>query len=304
MFSSDNWIRAVFLAYYLTGVNMVLYHSASAPLDRPGYVYLGFWRKAMSGAMWPYVARLNRELGWFVVTYFASVVVAAAFYAAVGLFLDHGFWRTLIVMALTVTPIGAMPLAIVSTLLWLIVSRPLNLRVPAAMERTQARHELGIAQAPSPAQQAPPAKRAGGAAALFSASSHPEEIRTLIATIERFRLAMPEQLQGIADPVLGSLRMTIETRWSEAQLSQYIRLAREGHSPDSFVCNHLVHTMADELESGRHHIYRGVLSGQGNLYRSVFEHAIRTMVARGAYTDEWATENLRKPVYEGIKRVG
>lgn len=304
MFSSDNWIRAVFLAYYLTGVNMVLYHSASAPLDRPGFVYLGFWRKVLSGAMWPYVSRLNRELGWFVVTYFASVITAAAFYAGVGLFLEHGFWRTLIVMALCTTPIGAMPLAIVSTLLWLLLSRPLKLTVPAAMERTQSRHELGIAQAPAHEQHAPPAKRAGGAASLFSASSHPEEIRTLIATIERFRLAMPEHLKGIADPVLGSLRVAVESQWTEADLSHYISLAREGHSPDSFVCNHLVHTMADELESGRHHIYRGVLSGQGNQYRSVFEHAIRSMVARGEYTDEWATENLRRAVYESIKRVG
>ena len=81
-------------------------------------------------------------------------------------------------------------------------------------------------------------------------------------------------------------------------------MAREGFSPESFICNYVVHRTADQLESGSLHIYRGVLSTEGTSVKAVFEHAINFMTARGEYTREWADENLRKPVYDGIKRVG
>ena len=304
MFSSDNWIRALFLAYYLTGLNMVLYHSASAPMDRPGYVYLGFWRKLLAGAIWPYIARMNRELGWFLVTYIASVIVATAFFALAGIFLEHGFWRTLIVTVVCTTPIGVMPLAIVSSLLWLLLRRPLGLEVPGAVERTQKLRELGLQYDP-PAKYEPPFPGSTrGAVPFSSGKSHPVEIQDLLSRIEEFARAMPDSLRGVSDPVLGSLRKTITSKWNDADAAEYVNVAREGHSAESFICNHLVHTMADELESGSHHIYRGVLSGEGNQYRAVFEHAIRTMVERGQYTQEWADEKLRKPVYESMKRVG
>lgn len=304
MFSSDNWIRAFFLAYYLTGVNMVLYHSGSAPLDQPGYVHLGFWRKFLAGAMWPYVARINRELGWFLVTFAASVVVATAFYALAGIVLDHGFWRTLLVVVICTTPIGVLPLAVVSSLLWLVLRRPLGLQVPAAMERTQRRHELGLEYSSPPA--APPAFP-GTAAATKQSSlrrSQPAEVEDLLARIEAFARSVPEPLRAVSDPALSSLRETISSQWTDKEIAHYVSIAREGHSAESFICNHLVHHTADELESGNHHVYRGVLSGAGNQYRAVFEHAINTMVERGEYTKEWADENLRRPVFETIKRMG
>jgi len=304
VFNSDNWVRALFLAYYLTGLNMVLYHSTSAPIDRPGYVYLGFWRKVLSGAIWPYIARLNRELGWFVVTYFASVIVAAMFYALVGLFLDHGFWLTLLVAALCTTPLGAMPLALVSTTLWLALRRPLGLVVPSAMERVQRYRDVGI-EFDMPGQvDAPVAKPSKSPPFSFGGTARPSEISALLACIETVRLGVPAQLQSVSDPVLSSLRSTVSSKWKDADITRYVGMAREGHSPESFVCNHLVHAMADELESGWHHVYRGVLSGEGGRYRAVFEHAIRTMVERGEYTNEWADEHLRKATYSSIKSMG
>lgn len=304
MFSLDNWIRALFVGYYLTGVNMVLYHSASAPGDRPGYVYLGFWRRLISGALWPYVARRNRELGWFVVTYFASVVVAAGFYWVVGFVLDYGFWRTLLVIVLCATPLGAMPLALVSAFLWLMLRRPLGLQVPAAMERTQSRHESGAALAEMPDSSTPAPIAARRNPFTVANKSYPPEVASLLERIGSFRDGLPPDVRFTADPILASLHQTVAFEWLEADINNYVRIAREGHSAESFICNHLVHTTANELESGQHHVYRGVLGMVGSQYRALFEYAIRTMVARGEYTDAWATEHLRSAVYDSVKRVG
>ena len=125
----------VFVAYYLNGMSMVAFHSKVSPLDRPGYVNLGQVRRILAGAMWPVVARANRELGWFVVTFVSAVIVVAIEYWILGLFVDSTFWRVAIVWLACVIPVVNAPLALVAVVLWLIVAKPLGLRVPSGMDR-------------------------------------------------------------------------------------------------------------------------------------------------------------------------
>ena len=128
-------VQAVALAYYMTGLNMVLFHSQSSPIDQPAYVHAGVGRKMFAGALWPRVTRLNHEFGWFAVTFVAACIVTIGAFWIAGLFLSAGLLRTMLVWGVLITPLGILPLALVSSVLWLVVSRPLGLKIPSAMSR-------------------------------------------------------------------------------------------------------------------------------------------------------------------------
>ena len=124
----------VFVAYYYNGMSMVAFHSHVSALHRPGYVRLWKVRRIVAGAMWPVVARANRELGWFVVTYVSALIVVAIEYWILGRFVESTFWRVAIVWLACVIPVVNAPLALVAVVLWLIVAKPLGLRVPSGMD--------------------------------------------------------------------------------------------------------------------------------------------------------------------------
>jgi hypothetical protein len=58
------------------------------------------------------------------------------------------------------------------------------------------------------------------------------------------------------------------------------------------------------LESGKVHVYRGVLNDEGRQYLELFNHAITRMISLGGYTKDWADANLRAPVLKGISEMG
>jgi hypothetical protein len=134
MLSSADVAVVVFVAYYFTGMTMVAFHSKVSPLHRPGYVRLGQVRRVLAGTMWPVVARANRELGWFVVTFVSALIVVAIEYWIFGKFVDSTFWRVAIVWLACLVPVVNAPLALVGVVLWLIVAKPLGLRVPSGMD--------------------------------------------------------------------------------------------------------------------------------------------------------------------------
>ena len=72
----------------------------------------------------------------------------------------------------------------------------------------------------------------------------------------------------------------------------------------SWVYNYIMNTAADEMESGNHHVYRGILNMFGEYYQSIFEHGIEKIIDLGECSKEWADEKLRKPVYGRVKTVG
>jgi hypothetical protein len=126
----------------------------------------------------------------------------------------------------------------------------------------------------------------------------------LLACIDAIRREIPAELRIEADPLLNSLTRTVRFKWSEGELSEFKHIASFGEPPEGFVYNHLVQECANELESGMHHVYRGVLGFRGQAYNRLFDYAIRAAIARGLYTEAWAEDNLRAPVRSGIANVG
>lgn len=130
------------------------------------------------------------------------------------------------------------------------------------------------------------------------------EVIVLLERIELAQQAVPDELKHLSAPLLESLSSTVKTKWKQEHIDNYVAQVRAGESHEAFIYNFLVHSVADKLESGHYHVYRGVLALEGMQYKAFFEHAINTMVARGGYTQEWADENLRKAVCKGIKEMG
>lgn len=130
------------------------------------------------------------------------------------------------------------------------------------------------------------------------------EIGVLLERIELVEQRVPEELRHLAAPLFAELRTTIKNKWKPEHDQNYVAEIRRGETHEAFIYNFLVHSTANRLESGRYHVYRGVLSLEGNQYKALFEHAIDTMIGRGGYTKEWADANLRSAVYNNIKNIG
>ena len=75
-------------------------------------------------------------------------------------------------------------------------------------------------------------------------------------------------------------------------------LAEEQITPRQWVVGCIMNRSANEMESGKHHVYRGVLGTKGGWFKSVFERSIELLVDMDVCTATWADENYRKPVYE------
>lgn len=129
-------------------------------------------------------------------------------------------------------------------------------------------------------------------------------ISDLLARIEVCKAAVPPEVQMIADPLFDSLSKVVAAKWQPEHLENYKSEIAGGGKPEAFIFNYIVQVCGDRLESGRYHVYRGVLNFEGKLYQQLFEHAINTMTAAGEYSRTWADENLREPVYKGIREVG
>ncbi len=81
-------------------------------------------------------------------------------------------------------------------------------------------------------------------------------------------------------------------------------LAEEQITPRQWVVGCIMNRSANEMESGKHHVYRGVLGTKGGWFKSVFERSIELLVDMDVCTATWADENYRKPVYENVRNVG
>jgi len=140
---------------------------------------------------------------------------------------------------------------------------------------------------------------------MFGLFSRKDElIIQLLAKLEEAKRAAPTEARQVSDPLFDQLAGTIKTKWASEHIANYRNKIQDGESHEAFIYNFIVHATGDKLESGRYHLYRGILSPEGRLYQQLFEHAINTMVSAGGYTKEWADNNLRAPVYKGIKEFG
>lgn len=140
---------------------------------------------------------------------------------------------------------------------------------------------------------------------MFSFFKRKEQIVVdLLERIERCKQSAPEAVRQISDPLFDTLSDVVKSKWTSEHIANYKAQIQAGESHEAFIYNFVVHACGDRLESGRYHVYRGVLGIEGQLYRQLFEHAITAMIEKGEYTKEWADENLRRPVLKGIKEMG
>ncbi len=132
----------------------------------------------------------------------------------------------------------------------------------------------------------------------------PKEINELLERIDVAKRTVPMELEYLSSPLLDNLKSAIKTKWKQEHVDNYSRQIYSDESHEAFIYNFLIHSVADKLESGEYHIYRGALNLEGSHYKDLFEYAIDTMVNFGEYTKEWADKNLRVPVYKGIADIG
>lgn len=138
MVSWSEVIIALFLAYYWTGFEMILFHTQLNPVDQPGYVSGSVWKRIGAGVVWPVASYANREFAWFSICFLSSAIVLGAAYIG----LNHLIGSSLAILvlgALRVTPVVSalvsFPLALVGTLLWFLIAKPLGCKPPKGMDR-------------------------------------------------------------------------------------------------------------------------------------------------------------------------
>lgn len=131
-----------------------------------------------------------------------------------------------------------------------------------------------------------------------------ETVGILLQRIEQCKQSAPVWSKNISDPLFDSLSAAVKSQWTSEHINNYKSQIQAGESHEAFIYNFIIQSCGDILESGSYHIYRGVLSSEGKLYLQLFEHAISTTIERSEYKSEWANENLRRPVLNGIKEMG
>jgi hypothetical protein len=139
MLSTIDIIIGLFLSYYWTGFEMVVFHTLLHPVDRPGYVNAPIYKRFLCGAIWPVVAKLNNEFTWFFVCFLSGAIVFCFIYA-----LAYPFFNStgLVVLAIAVlrsipgvSGIVNFPLALLATIMWSVLAKPLGAKMPSGIER-------------------------------------------------------------------------------------------------------------------------------------------------------------------------
>lgn len=129
-------------------------------------------------------------------------------------------------------------------------------------------------------------------------------IQELLTKINECKKLSPEGTRNIAVRMLDALSDAVKNQWTKEHINNYENQISQGETHEAFIYNYVVHTCGNVLESGMHHVYRGVLNNTGQQHLDLFNHAISRMVSLGGYTQEWAEANLRAPVMKGIKEMG
>lgn len=113
------------------------------------------------------------------------------------------------------------------------------------------------------------------------------------------RQAIREACKGVGVPELMD-RALADARDVETVVYS-IRIDR--HTPATLAALLISNQAGRMLSSGRHHIYRGVLSQKGRALRAAWDKANEFLVAEGRWTDEEFTAD-RKALSESIRTVG
>jgi hypothetical protein len=139
--STIDIIIGLFLSYYWTGFEMVTFHTLQHPVDRPGYVNASIYKRFLSGAIWPVVAKLNYELTWFFVCFVSGAIVFSFIHALAYPYFESTGLVVLVIAVLRSIPgvstIVNAPLAILAMIMWMVLAKPLGAKMPSGIDRMQ-----------------------------------------------------------------------------------------------------------------------------------------------------------------------
>jgi hypothetical protein len=129
-------------------------------------------------------------------------------------------------------------------------------------------------------------------------------IEVLLAKIDECKGMVPEDTKHLAGRMFDALSNAVRNQWTKEHIKNFEGQIAQGETHEAFIYNYVVHTCGNILESGKVHVYRGVLNDEGRQYLELFNHAITRMISLGGYTKDWADANLRAPVLKGISEMG
>ncbi|MDZ7795212.1 MAG: hypothetical protein U5P10_16440 [Spirochaetia bacterium] len=135
-----------------------------------------------------------------------------------------------------------------------------------------------------------------------------DEKNTIYASFDKVlqNVAAQSELSGVAHSYTKNLIQELkqEIMLSEESYNTYKNSASEtGWNVDTVAYMAVVSNCANELESGRCHVYRGVLDNEGQELRKLLAYLLNKVNLLGAKDRQW-TENYLKTVDNNIKNVG
>jgi hypothetical protein len=131
-----------------------------------------------------------------------------------------------------------------------------------------------------------------------------EAVCQLLRVIDACKLSAPNDVRPVSDPLFESIASAVKGKWTREHANNFKAQIKDGATCEEFVYNSVIKTVASRLQTGKHHLFLGVLDDEGKHYLDLFEHAIATLVLRGVYSKEWADETVRAPLLKAIKELG
>ena len=132
---------------------------------------------------------------------------------------------------------------------------------------------------------------------LFNKIFKPDEIQSVLDKLKEAE----KKFNSPSFPIIVNM---VKGSISEAP-DKIVSMVRESKSVHQTVYIMIANVAGDEVESGKHHMYRGVLNplGDGNELLRIYNLALDELVKIGYVSAENARAN-KKAILENIKEVG
>ena len=141
--------------------------------------------------------------------------------------------------------------------------------------------------------------RAHGTMSILYHFFPPAEVKVCLRTLKEIRPIFSHLLYS--NSVLERVRGILLDKKNKPELLEAIY--EDKNSPRDLVLSVIVQHCMLRLSTGMHHVYRGVLSGEGNGMRAVFEIAVKELVKSNFYDEDEAS--TQREVLQGlIKKAG
>ena len=138
MLEPQGVLTCLLLAYYWSGFEMVGFHRLSC--ERENYhLFNGipFYKKVFRSLIWPYLAVIRKEFGWFFTCFIVYGVVFTFLYLLLINFVTY--WAVILTILIFRMPLISIsvniPCLILATLLFLPLSKVFGWKVPLGMGR-------------------------------------------------------------------------------------------------------------------------------------------------------------------------